>query len=71
MPTTTPLDVDPALAEEIISRWLTDTPVDGWESPAGGLFTSGQYALQDITMTFGPPSTNCSSCTGSRPVSCC
>ena len=42
MPTTTPADIDPALAEEIISRWLTDTAVDGWESPVGELFTSGE-----------------------------
>jgi len=71
MPTATQLDLDPALAEEIITRWLTGTPVDGWDNPAGQLFTSGEYAVQDITMTTGGCGTNCSSCTGSRPVACC
>ncbi|SCL14783.1 hypothetical protein GA0070616_0538 [Micromonospora nigra] len=70
MPTTLSV-VDPVQAEEIITRWLTDTSVDGWENPAGDLFTGGEYALQEITMTISPPSSNCSSCTGSRPIACC
>jgi hypothetical protein len=68
MPTTTLSD---AVAEEIIARWLSDTPLDGWENPAGDLFTSGEYAVQEITMTTNPPGSRCSSCTGSRPIECC
>jgi hypothetical protein len=69
MPTMTA--IDPALADEIIARWLTDTPVDGWDNPAGELFVSGGYAEQEITMTISPPGSRCSSCTGSRPIQCC
>ncbi|BCJ69631.1 DUF6229 family protein [Polymorphospora rubra] len=71
MPTTTLPDLDRVPTQDLITRWLTDTPVDGWESPAGPLFTGGDYALQEITMTLGCPGSNCSSCTGSRPIQCC
>ncbi|MEV7230810.1 MULTISPECIES: DUF6229 family protein [Polymorphospora] len=71
MPTTTLPDLDRLPTPDHITRWLTDTPVDGWENPAGPLFTGGDYALQEITMTQRCLATRCSSCTGSRPVLCC
>jgi hypothetical protein len=57
-------------AEEIVTGWLTDTPMDGWDSPAGPLYLGGEFAVQEITLT-GNTGTNCSICTGSQPVQCC
>lgn len=71
MPTTT-LDA-PELVEEIVTGWLTDTPMDGWDSPAGPLYLGGEFAVQEITMTGNPGTilTNCSFCTGSNNTFCC
>jgi hypothetical protein len=71
MPTATLTEVDMSSAEELIERWLTDTSLDGSDSPAGPLFTGGRYVVQEITATVGGCGTRCSSCTGSRPIACC
>ena len=71
MPIVTLDDVDQNLAEEIVNRWLTGAPVEGWTNPAGDLFTSGEYAVQEITMTLAGPGTYCSGCSGSQDVHCC
>lgn len=60
----------PELADEVLTSWLTDLPGDGSEHPAGPLYLGGKFAIQEITMTGGPGS-NCSICSGSRPVHCC
>jgi len=67
MPTATQT---PELANEIVAGWLSDMPIDGWDSPAGPLFSGSDYAEYEITMTGGAGS-NCSICTGSRPIQCC
>lgn len=71
MPTATLLDLDASAAEELIDRWLSDVSLDGWDSPAGPLFTGGEYVLQEITATGGGCGTRCSSCSGSGQVQCC
>lgn len=38
------------LAEQIVAGWRGGRPVDGFDSPAGPLFASGEYAEADITM---------------------
>jgi hypothetical protein len=42
----------PELTDEILAEWLrsTDEP-DPVDDPAGPLFTSGRYAMSEITMT--------------------
>lgn len=71
MPTATLPTVTPDLADEIMTGWLRGTPVAGWDNPAGPRFTSGDYAIQEITMT-GSGNTLCSLCTGScSDVVCC
>lgn len=71
MSTATLLDIEMSSAEEIINRWLSDVSLDGSDSPAGPLFTGGKYVVYEITATGTGCGTNCSSCTGSRPVVCC
>ncbi|WP_027660415.1 DUF6229 family protein [Salinispora fenicalii] len=71
MPPVASPEIDISSAEEIISRWLSDTSLEGSDSPAGPLFTGGKYVVQEITSTWGGCSTVCSSCTGSQRVSCC
>ncbi|MEV0612871.1 DUF6229 family protein [Nonomuraea sp. NPDC050404] len=39
------------LAGQIVAGWRGGPqPVEGWDSPAGPLFSSGDYAEADITM---------------------
>lgn len=71
MPTATLPDIEMSSAEELINRWLSDVSLDGSDNPAGPLFTGGKYVVQEITATGGGCGTQCSSCTGSRPVACC
>ncbi|WP_012182594.1 DUF6229 family protein [Salinispora arenicola] len=72
MPPVASPDIDISSAEEIINRWLSDTSLDGSDSPAGPLFTGGRYVVQEITATFGGTGTaRCSSCTGSHRIGCC
>ncbi|NIL43680.1 hypothetical protein HCB17_23035 [Salinispora arenicola] len=72
MPPVASPDIDISSAEEIINRWLSDTSLDGSDSPAGPLFTGGRYVVQEITATAVANWTYCSACTGSGPgTHCC
>ncbi|MDP9864480.1 MULTISPECIES: DUF6229 family protein [Streptosporangium] len=60
-------------AEEIIAAWRAgEEPGDGWDSPAGPLLPSGEYAESEITMTGPPISGRCgTACTASPTRYCC
>ncbi|MEV0389798.1 DUF6229 family protein [Nonomuraea sp. NPDC050643] len=48
------------LAERIVAGWRGGRPsVEGWDSPAGPLFASGEYAEADITMEAIFAATGC------------
>ena len=61
-------------AEEIVAGWRTGRTVDGWDSPAGPLFSSGAYAEEDITFTEAgcTATSGCTqSCATSWMIICC
>jgi hypothetical protein len=57
-------------AEEIVAAWRAgESDVD---NPAGPLFTGGEHAEADITMTGPGQSGRCgTACSGSSIYSCC
>lgn len=52
---------------ELVARWRNGSN----NSPAGPLFTSGEFAEADIINAGFGPTTSYSICTGSDTISCC
>lgn len=45
-------------ANDIVAGWRAGETLNGWENPAGPLFTSGKYAEHELTL-----GATCSGCT--------
>ena len=53
--------------EQVVAGWRgAGEPVEGWESPAGPLFPSGEHAEADLT-TVVAPETHPRTCVLPRP----